>query len=154
MTISIKLQLGIRNFIDYDLEKAVPGMGTITRVRCGVQFKTSGGWSRIRIGIVDTGGHTTVIQYAFWSNADVKLLGKHVLKGVVPKSGCEIPVKIGKISCQLVDELDNKSGDAEVRAYLAEVNTVPLIIGIRDLLENWHIELDIGKRIGFIEIEK
>jgi hypothetical protein len=51
-----------------------------------------------------------------------------------------MPVKVGYIKAKLVDE-NNESKDISFLSYLALTNKVPLILGMRDLLEKFNLHV-------------
>lgn len=147
-----KIQLIIRKLRDYELEKCIPDIGKVIRIICHIRLKKRDGWGDIECGLIDSGGFISLIPFTIWQDTDVKILGNYTLRGVVPKKGCELPVKVGKVKGILLDNLGNLSDELEFRAYLAPTDKVPLIIGIKDLLENFKIWFDIKNETGFIEV--
>ncbi len=120
---------------DRKLEFSVPHLKPIIRIFCKIKFESL---STTEDAIIDTGAHISVIPYELWSNMDVKIETNHIMKGAIP--GQWMPVKVGYIKAKLVDE-NNESKDISFLSYLALTNKVPLILGMRDLLEKFNLHV-------------
>ncbi|MCS4540789.1 MAG: hypothetical protein HY929_00470 [Euryarchaeota archaeon] len=59
--------------------------------------------------------------------------------------------KIGWVRARIVDELGNQTDEINIRAFLAPVDVVPVIIGFKDLLEKFKVLCGPVKGTGYIE---
>lgn len=70
----------------------------------------------------------------------------HDLYGVVRLQQCQVPVKISKLNVLLIDELGNEIELENVLVALSELEGIPALIGMKDILENCSIfKLDNDK---------
>jgi|TARA_B100000315_G_C14472507_1_gene539044 predicted aspartyl protease len=130
---------------DRKLELSIPNLKPIIRIFCKIKFESL---STTEDAIIDTGAHISVIPYEVWSNMDVKIETNHIMKGAIP--GKEMPVKVGYVKAKLVDE-NNKSRDISFLSYLALTNKVPLILGMRDLLEKFDLHILFSENKSYLE---
>ncbi|MBM3236972.1 hypothetical protein FJZ31_11835 [Candidatus Poribacteria bacterium] len=114
------------------------------------QFKTRDGWTEPYPAILDTGAHATLIPFKIWSECLVNFTADYVVRGIVPKEECFLPVMIGDISCVLVDR-ERQSEEFKISAYLALTNDVPFVIGFWDLLEKFKLCMDYRKKESYLE---
>lgn len=122
------------------------------RIQCYIRFKTKEGFDLPEKAIVDTGAPISLIPFDLWRHSEVELIGEDRLRGVVPKEECSIPVNVGKIRCVLADKAGNVSDELLILAYLALTNRVPLLIGMKQLMDIATMRLDVKGRKGYIEI--
>lgn len=134
------------------LNTKISGFGDFIRLKCGVQFKKKDNdWTKITLGILDTGAPISVIPYDLWCDSDRDVLTNYEMRGVVPKEECKVPVDVGKVKCIIVDKFGNTSKEFEICAYLVPTNLVPLIIGFKNLLEDFKIVIECKKNESFLE---
>lgn len=131
-----------------DLQTKVPGIEFI-RLRAAVRFKTDTGWSDICDAIVDTGAPISLILDFIWKKIERIELADHHVGGV---GGGKLPIKVAKVTCQLVDELGNETQPKEIHAYLVKRGRSPLILGFKDLLSQLTNHFD--HRMGEAWIEE
>ena len=137
----------------HDLELIEKGAKShIIRLFVDVQFKTRDGWTEPYPAILDTGAHATLIPFKVWTECLVKFTAQHIVRGVVPREECSIPILIGDISCILVDK-QRRSEELEISAYLALTDDVPLVIGFWDLLERFKLCMDYRNKEAYLEVE-
>ncbi len=123
----------------------------LLRVYAHMQFKLKDTWGPIEHGLIDTGAHTSVLPESIWKNIQFEIIGQHVLKGVLIKKECEIPVKIAKITAKFIDA-KNVSKEYIFTAYLVDGDKVPLLIGFRELMELFGVTINIKNKEAFIEV--
>lgn len=138
--ISTRIGLVVKRILDPELSEKIPDYGALLRIFCFVKFKLSKDWSQTYQGIIDTGAHTTVVPYSIWKSAEQEILGKHYVKGIVPEN--QLPVKVGLLQCVVLDSKGNFSKPMKIRAFLASIDTIPLILGFKDLLEDFEIRIN------------
>lgn len=122
----------------------------VIRLFCRVAFKTKDGFTGPYPAIVDTGAPVSLIPYRLWSRSDTEILGNYTIKGIVPKKECFLSVKIGKISCILINRY-GKIKPLTIKAYFSSSDEVPLILGFKDLLERAKIHIDTSKNLSYLE---
>ncbi len=145
------IKLYFREFHDLDLV-AKGAKSHIIRVFVDVRFKTRDGWTNPYPAILDTGAHASLIPFRIWNKCPVNVTTDHVVRGVVPKKECAMPILIGDISCVLVDR-EQQSEELTISAYLALTDDIPLIVGFWDLLEKFKICMDYRSKEAYLEGE-
>lgn len=135
-----KVNLFFETFRDVEIDRY-----TIVRLKCGVQFKTTLGWSQPYSAIIDTGAHTSVIPLSLWKEFVHQKIQRYKIFGISKQEGCSILGDIGKVNLMVVDENGNQTKELEIYAFLAETDQIPLIIGFNGLLENLKVNFDFKK---------
>lgn len=123
----------------------------VTRLLCRVSFGTWDGFSETYWAIVDTGAPTSLIPYDVWQECRVLKLKEDIIRGIIDKPGCNLNVITGAIKCVLEDE-EGTSEKLVIRADLAPVNTVPLLLGFSGLLDRAKIYSDVEAGEAWLEI--
>ncbi len=144
-----QIRLHFRKFNNPDLVDLDIG---IIRLFCEVVFISSEGYTDSYSAILDTGAPVSVIPYQIWSMLEVDKIKDYAVRGVVPKQECFLPVTIGEVSCALLDK-EQSTQRIKVKSYLAHSNEVPLIIGFKDLLDQFGLYLDYRKNLAYLEYE-
>ncbi|MFQ6054879.1 MAG: hypothetical protein ACE5KE_05105 [Methanosarcinales archaeon] len=67
------------------------------------------------------------------------------------KEECKIDVNVGWVNDKIVDKEENSTSETKFRAFLALTDKIPLIVGFKDLLERYSINIDTIKGDAFIE---
>ncbi len=151
---STKLGLWLENFPNPALEARSSGIGEFTRLFCYIRFKThNNGWSDSLQAIVDTGAPVSLIPLDVWSEAETEVLTDFEIGGINPRQECTLPVLVGKIKCILVDENKNQSKELEILSYFATTNKVPLLIGFKNLLCEFVMNLNPHGECYLLQIE-
>ena len=78
-------------------------------------------------------------------------MGQLSIRGLVPKKQCKIDVKIGWISCKIIDKQGNLTPEIKFRAFLALIDDIPLILGFKDLLDKFKLTISPIEKMGYIE---
>ncbi|PKP56299.1 MAG: hypothetical protein CVT88_02410 [Candidatus Altiarchaeales archaeon HGW-Altiarchaeales-1] len=147
----MQVRLRFEQFKSSGLENKLSESVNFIRLFCSIKFKTPAGWYKTKDAIIDTGAPISLIPLDVWNNSDVKILAEHRAYGINTKEECTIPVKVGKVKCILVDEEGNQSEEMEILSYLALTNTVPIILGFKDLLERFKLCFDFYEKEAWIE---
>jgi len=147
----MSIRLWFITFEDPKLKEKLPEYSYVIRLCCSLKFKEGNRWTDTKDAIIDTGAPTSLVPYSIWSKLDVEILTDYRITGVVPKEGCSLPVKIGKLKCILLDKEGNQSKEMETIAYLPETSEVPLILGFKKLLENFRLTFDYRANHAFIK---
>jgi len=147
----IRVILGFIKFSDFELLEKFPDINNLIRIVCRIRFKTRDGFTEARHAIIDTGAFISILPLSLWKRLDVELIGKHYVRGLVPKKECFMNIEIGWIKAMMVDEEGNQTNELEIRAFLAPNDKVPVIIGFKDLLEKFYMYIDPINEIGYIE---
>lgn len=147
--ISTKIDLEVsRKIKDLKLESKIPGFKPLIRLIAQIKF------NELDIpedAIIDTGAHISVIPFYLWKKLKVQFLAEHKMRGIIPNKECEIPVMVGKVKAKIVDHFGNDSKEIDFLAYLVYTNKVPLIIGMRDLLEKFDLYILFSQNKAFLE---
>lgn len=147
---SIKIDLDFTKTLDIDLlEKGVKIW--LIRIVAQVCFKTKDtNWTRPYEAIIDTGAPVSLIPLTIWQEIDTKIFADYKISGIVPKSECSLPVKVGNVTCIIVDKKASTK-DLTINAYLTLTDRVPLILGFYDLFTNLKLVSDYKSKIAYIE---
>lgn len=127
------------------------GAYKVVRLMCSIRFKTLKGWTRPFRGVIDTGAHTTLLPLSLWKQLLCKSIKKTLIQGIAAREECSIPVIIGKVYGQLLDEEGNQFKESEILSYLALTDEVPLIIGFKDLLDKFKGYFDYQGKEAYLE---
>jgi len=114
------------------------------------QFLNVRGWSEPEVAIVDTGAPISLVPYRIWRKCTNEVIGEAELRGVIPKKECVMPVKVAVVRLRLV-EPEYATEGIEVKAYLAPIDEVPLIIGFENILSEFNVFFSYHTQIAFIE---
>ncbi len=115
-----------------------------------VQFTTGKTWSDPQIAIVDTGAPISLVPPKIWKKCSFDSLGETVLRGVIPKKECAMPVKVAKICLRLLDP-EYVTEEIETNAYLAQIDNIPLVIGFEKLLSEFNVFFSYYTQNAFVE---
>lgn len=109
---------------------------SVTRLKCGIQFKTQEGWTQPHSAIIDTGAHTSVIPSFLWNSLKSTILKENCfIFGLSKRKDCGLSGKMANVTVILIDERGNQTEEYIVAAFLAETDQVPLILGFNGLLD-------------------
>lgn len=145
--ISTKINIEInRNFRDEELESKISDFKPITRLFAKIKFNNL---EFPEDAFVDTGAHISLIPFYIWKKLDAQIIAEHEMKGPIPEK--TIPVNVGYVKATLLDEEGNMSKQIKFLSYLAFTNKVPLILGIRDLLEKFDLHILFSQNTGYLE---
>ena len=143
------IKLYFKEFHDLDLI-AKGAKSHIIRLFADMRFRMQDGWTKPYPAILDTGAHTTLIPFRIWNRCPVSITADHVVRGVVPRKECSMPILIGDISCALVDR-EQQSDELTISAYLALTDDIPLVIGFWDLLERFQLHMNYSIKEAYLE---
>jgi len=115
-----------------------------------VQFRTTETWSDPQIAIVDTGAPISLVPQKIWKKCGVDILGETELRGVIPKKECTLQVQAAKICLRLLDP-EYVTEEIETKAYLAQTDNIPLVIGFEKLLSEFNVFFSYYTNKAFIE---
>ncbi len=141
-----KINIQITRIRDTLLEKKIPGIKPAIRLFCKSKFL---GTEYAEKAIVDTGAHISLIPFQFWKDLEVEVVAEHEMKGPIPEKS--MPVNVGYVKARILDEYSNQSREIEFLSYLAFTNKVPLILGMRDLLEKFDLHLLFSENRAYLE---
>ena len=146
---SIRLALTVKRLPDVEL---LDQGFWLVRVLCILRFSLTEGLSGPYHTIVDTGAPTSIIPRSLWSRTHVHRLKSFALRGLVAREECAIPVTAGIISA-IFEDRDGHQIKRSFRAYLAQTDEVPLILGVQDVLEDGKLFLDLtaGMAMAWLE---
>jgi len=120
------------------------------RLLCDLRFPSHAGLSDPYPAIVDTGAPTSIIPRSLWGRTTVRQLKSFSLQGLVARKECAVSVTAGVISAVLQDS-QGRQLKRTFRAYLAEHDEVPLILGMQDLLAEAKLFLDLKAQVAWLE---
>lgn len=126
----------------------------VIRLLTRIQFKTAKGWSDQYSAIVDTGAYMSLIPFSIWKETEHTQLGKHEVRGIVPRPECTLPVTVGQLKCRLVDNTGHRTKPLEIKAFLASTDKVSLILGFKDVLAEFAHHIDYRTDTAYISATK
>lgn len=122
----------------------------VIRLFVDVRFRTHSGWTEPYSALLDTGSPILVVPLKVWSECLVNLDTDYVMRGIVPKEECSLPVLVGKIPCVLADR-KGQSEELTVNAYFTLSDEVPLVVGFNGLLEKFKLCMDYSVKKAYLE---
>ncbi|MBI4919045.1 hypothetical protein HY837_03885 [archaeon] len=147
----VKLNLFFDTFRDKTLDEKI-GDFRIIRLKASVRFRTEKGFSQVFRAIIDTGAYVSVLPLTVWRSALHEKYSRHKMFGMSNKEQCSIDVSIGKVKCVIVDGDTNRTNEIKMTAFLALTDQVPLILGFKDLLENFKLVSDCKNNLAYLEV--
>ncbi len=142
-----RLALTIKRLPDVDL---IDHGFWLQRVLCDLRFLLSTGLSDPYPAIIDTGAPSSIIPRSLWSQTPVRRFKTFPLQGLIAHKECTVSVTAGVISAVLQDA-HGRQLKRTFRAYLAEHDGVPLILGMQDLLDKGKLFTDLHSQIAWLE---
>lgn len=122
-----------------------------TRLIARVAFATpDGSATDKKRAIVDTGAPLALLPRSIWEQCAVKIMGQSTVGGIVPKPECQLAVHMGEVTCFLPAE-DGATVATTLKAYLAPVDEVSLLLGFEGLLDCFRLVVDYPARNAFLE---
>ena len=122
----------------------------LVRLFCDVRFQYPEGLSDPYAAIIDTGAPLSMVPRSMWERAHVRRLKPLRLQGLVARKECAVAVTAGILSAVFQDAEGHQVKHA-FRAYLAERDEVPLILGMQDVLEEGRLLVDLKGGIAWFE---
>ena len=145
--ISIKIELEInRETRDMELEKKIPDLKPLIRIFSKIKFPEL---ETPEDALIDTGAHISILPFYLWKKLNVKIIAEHETSGVVPD--ISIPVSVGYVTANIIDEHGNISNDVRFLSYLAHTSKVPLILGMRDVVEKFNLNILFSQNKAYLE---
>lgn len=147
----MKIKLDITGIEDIELKNKGIEPYTFTRIFCSVLYETTSD-SIVQKALVDTGAIVSLLPRRIWKRLKIKIIGEHEVKGIVKKNECVLPVKIGIVNCKLVDS-QNETQWIPIVAYCVDSDDVPVLLGMKDALDRFKVEIDVKSGIGCVSIQ-
>jgi len=145
--ISIRIDLEInKETRDVELESKIPNLQPLIRIFSKIKFP------ELEIpedALIDTGAHTSILPLYLWKKLNIEIIAEHKTSGIVPDKA--IPVNVGYVKANIIDESGNISKDIKFLSYLAFTNKIPVILGMRDLLERFELHILFSQNKAYLE---
>jgi hypothetical protein len=125
----------------------------LVRLLCDVRFQYPECLSDPYPAIIDTGAPISIIPRSLWEHAHIRRLRPIRLQGLVARKECAVGVTAGILSAMLQDT-NGHHLRRTFRAYLAEHDEVPLILGMQDMLEQGKLFLDLRSKTAWLEFDE
>jgi hypothetical protein len=147
---STRIPLAFEEFLDpHWAQQGITAL--ITRLVVRVAFVTpDGGSTEERKAVFDTGAPVALLPLGLWQRCAVTIKGESVLRGVIRKRECELPVQIGEVTCHLPAE-DGSTVSVPLTAYLAPVEDIALLLGCDRLLGRFQVVIDRPHKAAYLE---
>jgi hypothetical protein len=122
----------------------------IIRLYVPVSFKETTEWSDPVNAIIDLGSPLTVLPKRIWQN----MQNIQYLSGAVPLGGIGSGTVLARLAQIQLAFLSTQKEIVErtIKAYLAEDDSVPLLLGIEDLLTEARLVCDYPKSKAFLQL--
>jgi len=144
--ISTRIQIEIIKIKDVELVRKIPEVPPALRLFCKIKFPEI---ENPQDALIDTGAHISLIPLQTWENLNVKKVAEHTMKGIIPDKN--VPVSVGYVKAKLIDKYGSASKEITFLSYLSSTNKVPLIAGIRDLLERFDLHVLFSQNKAYLE---
>jgi hypothetical protein len=148
--LSIKIDLSFGTYENEEIKKFLSDF-QIIRLETLVSFRASKGWTDPEIALLDTGAPMSVLPSPLWKNITYEKIADYEIKGIVPKKEYKIPAIIAEISCFICDRSGSESSEIKTNAFLVRSESVPLIIGFRNLLSKFKVCFDYDENTAFLK---
>lgn len=137
----INLTFGIK----YDLEAIEKNIVIpIVRLLGSVDFKGKDGWSTPYEVIIDTGSPISVFPSYIQNEADVRMLYKTKISGLVPDEKVTLDAHLVEVTLRLFDQA-RITDPIKSKAYIADTDKIPSILGFLDVL-NCELKINYSKK--------
>lgn len=104
--------------------------------------------------IIDTGAPTSLIPFRVWGQSLVTLGESEVIASVSDRPECDLHVIRGQITLALLDEEGNRLIENwTIRADLCHTSEMPLLLGMKDFLEECRLVMDYPANKAWLELE-
>jgi len=148
MSTRINLKFSIR------LSKSLLAHGIavrIIRLIVRVRFWTGTSWTHDRPAILDTGSPVSLLPRSVWREIETDILTPLLpLRGLAPQKKAIVKGQLAEIACRFADS-KSRSPAFPLRAYLANTDRVPLIIGFEDALTECKLFSDFPNEVAYLE---
>ena len=146
--ISTKINLEIdRTTRDRELEKKIPGFKPLIRIFSMVGFNEL---EFPENAIIDTGAHISVMPFDIWEKLNVQIMAEHKMQDLLPDKST--PVNVGYVKAKIIDDTGNTTNQLRFLSYLAFTNKIPLILGMRDVLEKFNLHILFSRNQAYLEM--
>lgn len=119
------------------------------RLVANVSLATSDGWTGFDPAVIDTGAPVCLFPPAIWSLSDHRVLGRVRLGGISRRRECQIPAMLATVSC-IISDGTKSLGPLRIRAYLAEQDNVPTLIGMHGFIERGVLHVQLSRHRAFL----
>lgn len=149
----MRIELSLRDQIDLKfLSKGI--LVQFVRIMANVRFRTPLGWTRCYPAIVDTGATVSVIPPGVWRDIEYRVLDNEPIKihGYGSKADEGVFALMAQVIISVFDQ-KGSSGALKIKAYLAESEDDPLILGFTDFLTQHRLVCDYARSEAYLEIK-
>lgn len=144
----MKIKLDIAEIEDVELKEKDIKPNSFTRIFCSVLCETDSD-PLFQKALVDTGAIVSLLPVRIWSKLKINFIGEHTVKGIVKRKECILPVKIGILSCKVIDD-ENETPWISILTYCVDSDDVPVIFGMKDALDGFKIEINTKLNEGYL----
>lgn len=122
----------------------------IIRLYAPISFRELTGWSHPYDAVMDIGSPLTVVPKYIWQT--IQILQN--LSGLVPLGGIGKGVLLARLAKIEIALLGTRKEIVQlpIKAYLAEDDAVPILIGVEDLLTNARLVCNYPKSKAFLHV--
>lgn len=146
------MQISLCFSLKYDLELLDKEIVLpIIRLLGVIEFKSHSGWSNPYNVIIDTGSPLSVFPSSIKEKADTHFLHHTRISGIVPNANCSLPANLVKLTFRLSDR-NKVTEPMESKAYIAETDKIPLILGFADVFEKLDLNISYSKKKAFLSL--
>ncbi len=148
------MRIGLRFQTRIDPEATLAGLPLrLIRLMAQVRLAIREGWSRSRRAIVDTGNPVSIIPLSAWrelARPPAPGMRRH-LRGIGTSDETAVSGTLSRVRILLHDE-QNASEPIEMRAFLLDNDTAPLLIGFEDILTRAVLHCDYASGLAYLDL--
>jgi len=147
--VSIKIDLEFETRLDSELLSVGISICLI-RLIASLRLKTAKAWTDPYKAIIDTGSPITLIPKHIWDKVSIKWISP----GFIQLTGLGSGGVSGKLAEVVMVFLDKKGLFPPIllKGFLVDSDTVPLIIGFKDVLTHIKLVCDYRTKTAFLQI--
>jgi hypothetical protein len=120
------------------------------RLITDVSIYSTVGWSPLFPGVVDTGAPLCLFPPRIWRAAQFESIGRVEVGGIIRTPECMISATLAVIKMAICDR-NTKIGPIQAHVLLADSDDVPTLIGMREVLTQLILCIDVRNHIAYVE---
>lgn len=146
------MEISLHFDIKYDLELIERNITLpVIRLYGLLEFRHQNSWSDLYHAIIDTGSPVSIFPAYIQKECDTQLLHQTKISGLVPDEKCNLSAKLVNMTFRLRDK-DRASKPIRSKAYLADTDKIPLILGFATVLEQAQLIVNYPEKKALLSL--